>query len=116
MSIKMFNKAGHLTKSARYVFEGAQVVGPFDEVLRISVCDDRKMKTLYILADELDINVVDMYPDAYVYIHWLKNAFEEIKAGGEIDETAEEEMQELVPELKNNECWIKGPEALLKEY
>ena len=116
MAIKMFKKDGHLTKSARYVFEGAQVVGPFDEVLKISDCDGRKRKTLYILADELDINVDNMYPDAYVYIHWLKNAFEKIKARGEIDETAEDDMQELVPELKNNECWIKGPEALLKEY
>ena len=63
--IKMVNKSGTLTKTARAAFQGAYICGPFDECIRIPgmTIQDRKgirasgkAKRIAAILDGLNIN------------------------------------------------------------
>ena len=62
--IKMVNKSGTLTKTARAAFQGACICGPFDECIRIpgmNECDSHgvrltgKAKRIAVILDSLNI-------------------------------------------------------------
>ena len=77
--IKMVNKSGTLTKSARDAFQGAFICGPFDECIRIPgmyECDPRgirstaKAKRIAAILDGLNIGWD--FEDGYAMIYRVK--------------------------------------------
>ena len=99
--IKMVNKSGTLTKTARDVFQGAYICGPFDECIRIpgmSECDPRgirataKAHKIAVILD--DLNICWDFEDGYATIYRVKFFREAVSA---ISPAALGELSEMIP-------------------
>ena len=99
--IKMVNKSGTLTKTARDAFQGAFICGPFDECIRIPglTIQDRKgirasgkAKRIAAILDSLNIGWgVD---DDFATIYRVKFFREAVSA---ISPAALSELSEMIP-------------------
>lgn len=98
---KMINKAGKLTKTAKDVFQGAYICGPFDETIRVpgmveltrSGCGlTAKGRRIAAILDSLNIGW-EFY-DGYAEIYRVK-FFREAVA--DRSEAAVEELAALIP-------------------
>ena len=99
--IKMVNKSGTLTKTARDAFQGAFICGPFDECIRIpgmSIADRKgtrasgKARRIAAILDGLNIGWgVD---DDFATIYRLKFFREAVS---DLSSAAVSELSEMIP-------------------
>ena len=99
--IKMVNKSGTLTKSARDAFQGAFICGPFDECIRIPgmyECDPRGIrgtaKAHRIAAILDDLNISWGFEDGYATIYRVKFFREAVS---DLSSAAVSELAEMIP-------------------
>ena len=80
MKIKMVNKAGHLTESAKKAFKGAHLAGGDNEIILIpgGYANDKVWRRLASLTCDLDINLYSFNEDAYVIRDFFARALENL--------------------------------------
>ena len=99
--IKMVNKSGTLTKTARDAFQGAFICGPFDECIRSPgrTIQDRKgirasgkARRIATILDGLNINWD--FEDGYAMIYRVKFIREAVS---DLSSAAVSELSEMIP-------------------
>lgn len=98
--IKMVNKSGTLTKTARGAFQGAYICGPFDECIRIPgmyECDPSGIrataKAHRIAAILDDLNICWDFEDGYAMIYRVKFFREAVS---DLSSAAVSELSEMI--------------------
>lgn len=98
--IKMVNKSGTLTKTARDAFQGAYICGPFDECIRIPgmTIQDRKgirasgkAKRIAVILDSLNIGWG--FEDGYALIYRIRFFREAVS---DLSSAAVSELAEMI--------------------
>lgn len=91
---KMINKAGHLTKTARDMFQGARIQGGANEMVVFpgAFADSYRMKRIAGLMDNINLCWYTFDDDMYVITRWFREA---------VADRSEAAVEELAGMIRN---------------